>query len=464
MCISKTLLGHYEKPMTDILALLQCLDPYLSATTIRQMSYIIPAIVTMTGRVTMLGISRWTGKGGSYRTVQRFFQTVVPWPLIFWLFFHHHLYNPDETYILVGDECVVTKAGKKTHGLDRVFSGLYGRPVPGLSFFGLALVGVQERRAYPVMAEQRVRDEEEKAAAKAKAKERKTKKKAKRSKPGRPKGSKNKDKTQVEITPELQHIQAMVHKQLALINGDIRIEYLALDGKFGSNSALQMTRQCGLHLISKLRYDAALCFPYDGPQNKRGPHRIYGDKIDYAHIPAQYLKETTVEDGIQTQIYQATMLHKAFAQSLNVVIIVKIDLKTGKRAHVVLFSSDLELTYDQLVDYYRLRYQIEFNFRDAKQYWGLEDFMNVKETAVTNAANLSLFMINVAHLLLQPFRQDSPDFSVLDLKAHFRGRKYVTETLKLLPEMPEPILLDHIFHTIAQIGSIHATKLCSNSP
>jgi putative transposase len=29
------------------------------------------------------------------------------------------------------------------------------------------------------------------------------------------------------------------------------------------------------------------------------------------------------------------------------------------------------------VDYYSLRFQIEFNFRDAKQYWGLEDFMNM---------------------------------------------------------------------------------------
>jgi hypothetical protein len=447
--------------MINILALLQCLDPYLSATTIRQMSHIIPALVTMTGRVTMLGISRWTGKGGSYRTVQRFFHTVIPWPLVFWLFFRHHLLNPNGTYILAGDECVVSKAGKKTHGLDRFFSGLYGRPVPGLAFFGLSLVDVQERRAYPVMAEQRVRSEAEKATAKAK--KNKTKKAAKRSKPGRPKGGQNKDKTQVELTPELQHIQTMVQKQLALINGDIPIEYLALDGHFGHNNALQMTRQCGLHLISKLRHDAALYFLYDGPQNKRGPRRKYGDKINYANIPTQYLKQTTLEDGIQTQIYQATMLHKDFAQSLNVVIIIKIDLKTGKRAHVVLFSSDLELAYVQLIDYYSLRYQIEFNFRDAKQYWGLEDFMNITETAVNNAANLSLFMVNVTRLLLQTFRQDSPDFGVLDLKAHFRGRKYVTETLKLLPEMPEPILLDHIFHTVAQIGSIHAAELCPNS-
>ena len=111
----------------------------------------------------MLGISRWTEKGGSYRTVQRFFQTVIPWPLLFWWFFRQHLRDPDERYILAGDECVVTKSGKQTHGLDRFFSSLYGKPIPGVSFFSLSLVGTQERRSYPMMVEQVMRTEEEKA-------------------------------------------------------------------------------------------------------------------------------------------------------------------------------------------------------------------------------------------------------------------------------------------------------------
>ena len=423
----------------------------------------MPAIITMTGRVTMLGISRWTGKGGSYRTVQRFFQTVIPWPLVFWWFFREHCLDQDEVYLLVGDECVVSKSGPQTHGLDRFFSSLYGRPIPSVSFFSLSLVGTQERRSHPMMVEQVIRTEEEKAAAKAKMQAKKAKSKTGKRKPGRPKGSKNKDKTQVELTPELERIKAMILKQLALINGDIPLIYLALDGHFGNNNALQMTRQCGLHLISKLRHDAALYFPYEGVQNKRGAPRKYGDKINYAHIPAQCLKESIVEDGVRTEIYQATMLHKEFAQPLNVVIIVKTDLKTGKRAHVVLFSSDLDLTYDQIMDYYSLRFQIEFNFRDAKQYWGLEDFMNVSETAVTNAANLSLFMVNLTQPLLRAFRQDSPGAGILDLKAHFRGHKYVTETLKLLPEMPEPVLIDHIFATIARIGRIHTDKIRSRA-
>jgi len=122
---------------------------------------------------------------------------------------------------------------------------------------------------------------------------------------------------------------------------------------------------------------------------------------------------------------------------------------------VVLFSSDLDLSYEQIIDYYSLRFQIEFNFRDAKQYWGLEDFMNVSETTVTNAANLSLFMVNLTQPLLRDLRLEHPSAGILDLKAHYRGHKYVTETLKLLPEMPEPILIDHIFATIARIGRIH---------
>ena len=48
---------------------------------------------------------------------------------------------------------------------------------------------------------------------------------------------------------------------------------------------------------------------------------------------------------------------------------------------------------------------IEFNFRDAKQYWGLEDFMTTNPMAVRNAANLSLFMVNVVERMLCDLRR-----------------------------------------------------------
>ena len=82
--------------------------------------------------------------------------------------------------------------------------------------------------------------------------------------------------------------------------------------------------------------------------------------------------------------------------------------------------------------------------------------MNTSPTAVTNAANLALFMVNLTERLLQDIRPRHPAISVLDLKAHCRGAKYVEETIKLLPERPEPIVLARIFTTIVGIGRIHA--------
>jgi putative transposase len=186
--------------------------------------------------------------------------------------------------------------------------------------------------------------------------------------------------------------------------------------------------------------------------------------VNYRNLPAEYLKQTVVADGFETRTYHATLLHQEFAQALNVVIIVKMNVQTRAWAHVVLFSSDLTLAWDKLVEYYRLRFQIEFNFRDAKQYWGLEDFMTVSETAVTNAANLAFFMVNVADCSRRQICTDAAAFSVLDLKSYWRGYKYVTETIKMLREKPDPILISAIFRQVACLGSIHDTAAQLSPP
>jgi putative transposase len=444
----------------DIVALLQCLHPCVTGTTRRQLSRIIFAMLVMTGRVTMLGLSRWAGKGGSYRTVQRFFSTVLPWATLFWVFFRQHVYRPEDVYLLAGDEVVATKAGKYTYGLDRFFASLYGKPVPGLAFFTLSLVSTQQRRAFPLRVEQVVRSDAEKAATKAKAAAKKQKPSPAKRRPGRPKGSKNTPKADSPRTPELLRITRMLDALLQRIAGLIPLTYLVLDGHFGNHNALAMTRQSKLHLISKLRCDAALYFPYTGPYAGRGPRRKYGRKVEYANMPAPSLKETTVEGHIQTRLYQSQLLHKDFAQPLNAVIIVKTNLRTQAQAHVILFSSDLSLAYASLMDYYGLRFQIEFNFRDAKQYWGLEDFMNVTPTGVTNAANLSLFMVNVAYRLRADVHPPDPDYSVLDLKADCRGYKYVQETIQMLPEKPEPVLSLQRHLLVCHLISMRYEILC----
>ena len=169
----------------------------------------------------------------------------------------------------------------------------------------------------------------------------------------------------------------------------------------------------------------------------------------------KYLKSDKKEDGIRTQIYQATLLNKEFAAPINVVILLKTNLSTQVQAHIILFSTDLKLSHEKIYDFYTLRFQIEFNFRDAKQYWGLDDFMNVKEVAVTNAANLSFFMVNFSSILLHRFRETNPEFSILDLKSHYRGCRYVSEIIKMLPQKPDGILLAEIFEQIARLGMVH---------
>jgi len=443
----------------NILALLQPIQNSVSQTTIRQLSRIVPAMLAITGRVTMLGLSRWTEKGGSYRTIQRFFYTAIPWAQVFWAFFCEHLYDQQDSYLLAGDECVITKAGEKTHGLDYFFSGLLKKTVPGLSFFTLALISVKQRRSYPVCMEQTVRTAEEKAASQAKKQTKKAKSEGTKRKPGRPKGSRNKNKAEVVLNPELQRIQKMLQAFLTTLQGTIHLTYLVLDGHFGNHPALHMVRQCQLHLISKLRSDSALFFPYTGPSPKRGPRPKLGERLDVRKIPEAYLKETKAEDGIEIRTYQMQLLHREFPELLNVVVLFKTNLETKAWAHVILFSSDLELPFGKLVDFYSLRFQIEFNFRDAKQFWGLEDFMNVSQTAVTNAANLSLFMVDVSQVLMCEYRQDDPNFSILDLKAYYRGYRYVTETIKMLPQKPNGNLVAQLFHKVAALGRIHPAKL-----
>ena len=70
--------------MSDLSLLLALLSTHLDRTTAKQLAIIVESMFTMTGRITMLGISRWSEKGGSYRTVQRFFNKNMAWLSLNW--------------------------------------------------------------------------------------------------------------------------------------------------------------------------------------------------------------------------------------------------------------------------------------------------------------------------------------------------------------------------------------------
>lgn len=436
--------------MTEIVALLQSIAPVISTTTLRQLSQVVYGMLISNGRITMLELSRWTERGGSYRTIQRLYHTPMLWLQIQWVLFTSQFHRTDREYIAAGDEVVFGKAGKETYGLGRFFSSLQNRVIPGLSFFVFSLIDVQERQSYPIQAAQIVKEPNQ-----AQKKEKEKPSQAKKRSVGRPKGSQNKKKEPPILSPELLRVQPILQAFLAVLRGVLTVRYLVLDGHFGNYPSAWMVLQTGLQLVSKFRSDAALYEPFTGKYCGHGPHPKYGDKLDVRKMKKKYLKADDIQAGIRTQIYQTALLNREFASPVNTVVILKTNLSNRKQAHVILFSTDLELSYQKLYDYYTLRFQIEFNFRDAKQYWGLDDFMNVKQTAVTNAANLSFFMVNFSAVLLRQYRKSNPEFSVLDLKSHYRGYRYAAETIKWLPRKPDAILLAEIFEHIARLGMVH---------
>lgn len=434
--------------MTEIIPLLLCLEPYLSATTLRQFHHVVFALLCIPKRATMLGLSRWSEKGGSYRTFQRLYHSPINWLAVHWIFLKTHLVSPDKVYLLAGDEVVEAKAGKKTYGVGRFYSGLAQRVIPSISVLALSLVDVESRQSYPLYVQQIIPQSLSETDVAPQVKRGR----------GRPKGSKSYAKRDPILSPLLQLLGNMItaiQVQIAYL----QVKHIVLDGNFGNYPTTWVLQQTGLHIISKMKHNAALYLPYVGPKPSRGPSPRYGNKLNYKQLPQQAQVASRVEGDFRIDTYQLQLYHKDYPNLLNVVVVVKTHLLSGKRGHIVLFSTDLNLTAEQIVDYYSLRFQIEFNFRDTKQHWGLDDFMTVKSQAVTNSINLAFFMVNCSQVMLEPYRQYDPHFSVLDLKAQFRARRYLAETIKLLPEIPEPHLISRIWRRLTRFGSIRTRPI-----
>ncbi len=100
--------------MPAIMVLFACLRQCREPTPLRHLGRVIEAMLAMSGRVTMRGLSRWSGTGGSYRTIQRLFNTSLSWCHLQWLLMRQHLLAADEAVVMSGDYVVGTKAGKMT--------------------------------------------------------------------------------------------------------------------------------------------------------------------------------------------------------------------------------------------------------------------------------------------------------------------------------------------------------------
>ena len=79
-------------------------------------------------------------------------------------------------------------------------------------------------------------------------------------------------------------------------------------------------------------------------------------------------------------------------------MVVLVNRRTSK--YVVLASTDVDQPAEEVVAYYRLRFQVEFLFRDAKQFAGLEHCQARDEAKLDFHFNMSLAAVNLVRMEL----------------------------------------------------------------
>ncbi len=232
------------------------------------------------------------------------------------------------------DPSYISKSGKFTPGVGNFWSGCAGKAKWGVELCGFAVVDILSGAAYHLKAYQSP------SGAELKAKD----------------------------TDLLSHYGSLVVKH-AKEWLDFS-KYLLADAYFSKKPFIDLVMDASMHLISRLRDDADLKYLYKGPkrEGKERP-KTYDGKVDPKH---PHMKHFTLEETTEEyQMYSAVVYSKAFKRTIRLALV--IFLKDGKQTETrkLYFSTNTQLTATLVFKYYRSRFNIEFIYRDAKQYTGL---------------------------------------------------------------------------------------------
>ena len=334
--------------------------PGLAKPQAKFIDVLFSTILALRGRVNYRNLSRYCNY--SERTLARQFQCQFDWPMFNLLAMKSAL-KPSSTLIAAQDATFIPKSGKKTYGLDHFFNSCAGRAERGLEVSTLAIVDVTRNCAYTLSATQTAPQQE---LAKA-------------------------DKEQSRVDFYL----AQLHHHRPLLPTDVK--YLAADGFYAKQKYVDGVRACQLHLITKLRVDANLRHLYGGPRLKqRGRPKLYDGKVNFQDLNG-FHRLGTVEEAEHLHLYTAVLYHVSLKRRLRVVVVVSYQVPNKPR-YVVLASTDTGLDGRELYRLYRARFQIEFIFRDAKQFTGLSDCQSRKKAALDFHFNASLATLNLTRI------------------------------------------------------------------
>lgn len=192
---------------------------------------------------------------------------------------------------------------------------------------------------------------------------------------------------------------------------------LVADSAFSKKPFIDKMLGIGFNVVSRLRRDAALYYLWDGnPTGKPGRPRVKGDKIDFSNIDKSKVKMLDTDESTG-QVYALKAWCKSLQRKISLVIHI---LPSG--GHRLYFSTDENMSGRDVMEYYCTRFQIEFCFRDAKQFVGLNDCQARDKRKLDFAFNSSFTAVNVAKIMCKEYNLSIGRLKALMINAYYAQR------------------------------------------
>jgi len=310
----------------------------------------------------------------------------------------------DSTNMIAAIDCsFIAKSGKATYGLDWFYNGSANRSEKGLEISVIAVIAVAAHQGYtlsvkqtpptPVARGQQTRGKDKPTVASQAIEE--SREVLKRL----PEPPKVRRTAQASVESTVQPALTRIDHYLEHLKATRRyfpsaLKYLVGDGFYSKQKFVDGVVALQLHLISKLRIDANLRYLYNGPQKSKGRPRRYDGKVDLHDLSRLTLCCTL---SPQLHLYTALVWHVSLKRPIRLAVLVD-SHNPKKTGYVLLFSTDCTLDAKLMLDYYKARFQIEFIFRDAKQFTGLGDAQTRDPKKLDFHFNASLSALNLAKL------------------------------------------------------------------
>lgn len=169
----------------------------------------------------------------------------------------------------------------------------------------------------------------------------------------------------------------------------------------------------GFNLVGQLKENACLRYlaePDPHAPRRRGRKAKYGRKVDFSNPDMSVFSSFIYTDskGFATRCVYDTVHSRALKREIKIVICLGKDEKP-----LVYFTTDLSMSPDRIIGFYRTRFQIEFGIRDAKQFTGLQSQQTRDKQRLDFAFNLSFTTLNICKAVI---REDYPDLTMAQFK------------------------------------------------